>query len=191
MRLYRRFDKWRAQKTDGRGMSRVMFILIRAIIWTLILLKRGDWRNWKQYQSSILYVIATDFLYNFLCYHYSMWEYAPNLIFSTHTATTLFYAITIHPCVVILYLNNYPNGKRRQVAWVLFWIMIYAVIEWIELKMGILVYHHGWSILWSCALMSAALLLIRTHQHKPLWAYGASIAITALLVLLFHVPISK
>lgn len=168
-----------------------MFILIRAIIWILVLLKWGDWRNWKQYQSSILYVIATDFLYNFLCYRYSMWEYTPNLIFTTHVATTLFYALTIHPCVVILYLSQYPNEKKRQMVWVLFWLMIYAAVEWIELEMGILVYHHGWNFLWSNALMCIALVLLRLHQQKPLWAYGVSVVITALLVRLFHVPIGK
>lgn len=176
---------------NERKTGRNMFILIRSIMWAFIVYKWGDWRNWRQYQASILYVIAADFLYNFLCYRYSMWEYPPNLIFSTHTATSLFYSLTIHPCVLILFLGKYPNGKKRQTFWIALWVLVYAVIEWIEFQMGVIVYHHGWNFFWSVVLMCIALPMVRLHQQKPLWAYGASAVVVTLLLSLFHVPFSK
>ncbi|UUZ86433.1 hypothetical protein LJK88_25495 [Paenibacillus sp. P26] len=168
-----------------------MFILLRAVLWVFILFRWGDWRNWRKYQSSILFVIAGNFLYNFLCHDYSMWEYPPNTIFHSHTAVSLFYDLTINPGVVILYLGLYPTKVLSQLLWISFWVFIYAVVEWIELQIGEITYHNGWNFMWSVLLMGIAVPMIRLHDKKPLWAYGISIFIVIGLVKVFEVPIAK
>ncbi|WP_420888793.1 CBO0543 family protein [Cohnella candidum] len=111
--------------------------------------------------------------------------------FKTHTESSLFYALTIHPCVVILFLGNYPIGKMKRFFWISFWILVYTVIEWIEVWQGILIYRNGWNLWWSIAFMGVVIPLVRLHYRRPLWAYGISIIVVFTLVGLFHVPLTK
>ena len=51
---------------------------IYASIWLGMLWKRGDWRNWKKYYSTILFFILGDFIYLYLLSdHFPMWRYQP------------------------------------------------------------------------------------------------------------------
>nr|AYQ75197.1 hypothetical protein EAV92_23195 [Cohnella candidum] len=99
--------------------------------------------------------------------------------------------MTIHPCVVILFLGNYPIGKMKRFFWISFWILVYTVIEWIEVWQGILIYRNGWNLWWSIAFMGVVIPLVRLHYRRPLWAYGISIIVVFTLVGLFHVPLTK
>ena len=49
-----------------------MLTILVELINCILAWRFGDWRNWKNYQSTILYLITSDLLYNFLCYNYPL-----------------------------------------------------------------------------------------------------------------------
>ncbi|UUZ82438.1 hypothetical protein LJK88_50150 [Paenibacillus sp. P26] len=151
----------------------------------------GDWRNWRKYQATILYLIVGDLLYNFLTYNYSMWRFEPTAVLPSHTASTLFIAFLCYPCSTILYLGHFPTGKMKAALWVVLWVGIWCVIEWIDRLLGLISYHHGWSFTSSILFSTVAVLMIRLHYTKPLWAYGLSALIVTALMFIYRVPIEK
>jgi hypothetical protein len=168
-----------------------MFPIVRAILWIFALWKWGDWKNWKKYEATILYVIIGDLLYNFLTYNYSMWQFEPAGFLSNHTLHSLFIAFVMYPCSTILYLGGFPVGRLKQILWVILWITIWIVIEWVNCLLRLITYHHGWDFLDSVLFSCVAVPMIRLHYKRSLWAYGLSVAITVSLLLIFKVPISK
>lgn len=44
----------------------LIFRPVKAILYILVCLKWGDWRNWRKYYPTILYVIIWDLIFNLL-----------------------------------------------------------------------------------------------------------------------------
>ncbi|MFB5190123.1 CBO0543 family protein [Alicyclobacillus fastidiosus] len=168
-----------------------MFIIVRAVIWVLLFWRWGDWPNWKKYQAGILFFIMGDLLYNFLCCNYSMWEHSANRFFPNHTSVTLFIALIIYLCAIILNLGHYPTSLLKQILWMTLWVVASAIAEWIDKLLGLITYHHGWNLWWSTIFMLVAVPMVRLHYKQPLWAYALSVIVVALLLWKFHVSILK
>lgn len=45
-----------------------MFRIILVLVFVIIAWKWGDWKNWKLYYPTILFMILGDFVYIFLTY---------------------------------------------------------------------------------------------------------------------------
>ncbi|WP_368780987.1 CBO0543 family protein [Alicyclobacillus fastidiosus] len=165
--------------------------MLRAVVWILITWRWGDWRQWKKYQSTILFFISCDLLYNVICHNYLLWKFTPSRLFTSHTAVNLFEDFVIYPCALILYLGRYPKSILTKIIWNILWVLIWIGIEWINKLLGLITYHHGWNIWWSVLLMSFAIPMVRLHFIKPLWTYGLSLICIVFLVFLFKVPFGK
>lgn len=168
-----------------------MYIIVRMLLWILAAWRWGDWRNWKNYQSTFLFVILLDLLYNFLTYNYPLWVYDPTDIIPNHTLNNLFVSFISYPSIVFIYLGRYPTGWVKQVAWIIFWVTLFSIVELVNNIMGLMSYHNGWNFGWSVIFYLVQLPFIRLHYKKPLLAYGLSVLIIVGLLLLFKVPVSK
>jgi len=154
----------------------------------------GDWRNWKEYHSTILFFWFGDLLYNILCHDYMMWEYkesifAENLL-SNHTIISLLIMFVAYPSTVLIYLSKFPKGIYKRIIWILFWVSLYSLIEYINLHYLNLVFHHnGWTIGWSVLFNLILFPMLWLHYNKPINALLTSIPIILFFVIYFHVPI--
>ncbi|WP_373370790.1 CBO0543 family protein [Lederbergia panacisoli] len=81
--------------------------MIAAFIW-------GDWRNWKKYYPTILFMICSDFFSAILMYEHPLWMYKKSLLLPNHTLTNFFIAFLMYPAVVLIFLANYlkKNGAN-------------------------------------------------------------------------------
>ncbi|MFC5650193.1 CBO0543 family protein [Paenibacillus solisilvae] len=96
----------------------------------------GDWRNWRLYYSTILFMIIMDLIYNFLTYRFSMWEFEISFddrLFPNHTMISFVLDFICFPATILIYLGNYPSKKSRQFLYIAFWIGLYSLIEYISL----------------------------------------------------------
>ncbi|MBT2738349.1 CBO0543 family protein [Bacillus sp. ISL-7] len=168
-----------------------MYIFVRMMLWILAAWRWGDWRNWKNYQSTNLFVIMLDLLYNFLTYNYPLWAYDPTVIIPNHTLNNLLVTFISYPSVLFIYLGRYPTGWLKRVAWIIFWVTLLSVVELLNYKMGLMSYHNGWNFWWSVIFYLVQLPFIRLHYKKPLLTYGLSVLIIIGLLLFFKVPVSK
>ena len=50
-----------------------MFRIILVLVFVIIAWKWGDWKNWKLYYPTILFMILGDFVYIFLTYKKPLW----------------------------------------------------------------------------------------------------------------------
>lgn len=156
--------------------------LIAGYLW-------GDWRNWKQYYSTILFFIMGDFLYNFLLYQKSMWLFH-DLILPNHTTITILAMVIIYSATVFIYLGRFPNGWKRRFFWFLLWTGIYLGEEFFNSKLGFITYHNGWNIWWSVLFTCIIFLILPIHQKNPLLAWLFSIIIIVSLLSIFNVDIN-
>ncbi|MED4229603.1 CBO0543 family protein [Neobacillus cucumis] len=126
-----------------------MYIIVRMLLWILAGWRWGDWRNWKKYQSTFLFIILLDLLYNFLTYNYPLWAYDPTDIIPNHTFNNLLVMFLSYPSIVFIYLGRYPTEWVKQVAWIIFWVTLLSIVELVNYMMGLMSYHNGWNFGWS------------------------------------------
>lgn len=167
-----------------------------AIFWITILLKWGDWRNWKRYYSTFLFFVLGDFIYLYLLSdYYPMWTYVPSPgdrelgITSTHISFSVM-AIK-YPATCLAYLYNFPeHGLLMKVVYYIGWVSLYFVNELVDLHFHLIKYYNGWNIWWSVLFNSVMFLILKIHFHRPVIAWAASVLFILLLWNLFDVPSS-
>ncbi|WP_102348491.1 CBO0543 family protein [Bacillus sp. Marseille-P3661] len=163
-------------------------------LFLIAALKWGNWQDWRKYYSTILFFWFGDLLYNFLCHDYIMWEYKESIfaetLLSNHTIISLLIMFVAYPATVFIYLGKFPQGPSKMVLWVLFWITLYSVIEYINLRYLDLVSHHnGWSMGWSVLFNMIIFPMLRLHYKYPIIALVTSIPVILFFVIYFNVPI--
>jgi hypothetical protein len=166
-----------------------MYILINAlyllagVIW-------GDWRNWKNYYSTILFLILGDLLYNFLLYKKSMWVFH-DLVLPNHTMITLLAMAISYTATVLIYLGRFPEGWKKRSLWFLLWTGIFLLFEYINSKLGFITYHNGWNMWWSVLFIGIIFIILPIHHRRPLLAWFCSIVIILSLLIIFDVRINE
>ncbi|WP_235816484.1 CBO0543 family protein [Bacillus massilinigeriensis] len=159
-----------------------MFYLIAGMIW-------GDWRNWKKYYPTILFLIIGDFLYNFLLYKKSMWIFH-DLILPNHTIITLVAMVFSYVVTVLIYLGRFPKGWKKSTLWFLLWFGIYLITEYANYKFGFITYHNGWNFGWSVFFTGIIFFILPIHHKQPLIAWLISLIIILSLLAIFRVELS-
>lgn len=149
--------------------------------------KWGDWRNWREYYPTVLYVIIGDLSYNFVFYQHTLWKYQ-GLV--NHTVSDYLVALLVFPAAVILYLTYYPRGKY-QTLYILLWTLANSMLEHASVKLGYFSYNNGWNIYWSALVFYIAFILVRLHYLKPLLVWPLSVACGLVMMAIFHVPITS
>ena len=157
-------------------------------------LKWGDWKNWKKYHSTILFLWFGDLLYNVLCYQNIMWQYKESIfaqtVLTNHIIITLLIMFVAYPATVLIYLGRFPNRKWKAVVWILLWVAVFSMIEFINLRfLNLITHHHGWTMMWSVIFNVILFPMLRFHYKKPGLALLVSIPIVFFFVYYFKVPI--
>jgi len=158
-----------------------LFVIIVVYFW-------GDWRNWKKYQSTMLYIALCNLLYNFLTANHFLWRLDADFI-SNHTLTEMLYTFIVFPGTVILFLGRYPIKIKKQITHNVQWILIYIIWEGFFVLTKSIEYRYGWNIWWSLAILCFMFPTIRLHEKKPLLSYILSAIATVVFIWLFDVPV--
>lgn len=169
-------------------VGRIMHLTL-ALISILTAWRWSDWRNWRQYHSSMLYTTAAGFLYEFLTsWDQALWVFHPDFFYN-QTVTIIVYAVVTMPLTILLYLSRYPKTIGKQIRHICLWIGIYVCAEVILLVSGRITYQNGWSIGYSVLFDMIMFPMIKLHHSRPLIAYIISIPIVYGLILFFHIKL--
>lgn len=167
---------------------------IFASVWLIALWKWGDWRNWKKYYPTILFFILGDLLYLYLLSdHFPMWKYNPPSIDEGWGLTNAHISISVivikYPATMLIYLSNFPKeNKLKQFAYYAMWIGIYAVNEFIDMKLKLIQYFNGWGYGWSMLFNAVMFYILWIHHRKPSHAWLLSLIFILFLWLTLQVP---
>lgn len=141
-------------------------ILLLACLFLLACYKWGDWRNWKTYYSTILFLIAGDFIYYFVAAAKPLWQYTTKLF--PGNITTLIIALIIYPCTVLIFLPIYPeSGAIKKGCYITVWVCLYAFLEYLALKYNYMQHFNGWHFAYSVLFDYMLFPLLLIHQKKP------------------------
>jgi hypothetical protein len=158
-------------------------------IWAVIAVwRRGTWRNWKMYHSTMMYFALANLLYNFLSANHFLWKLEPDFM-PNHSMTEMVYTFVTFPATALLFLSNYPQDNKKKIIHFFKWIAIYIGVEWFFTTNGRILYQHGWSLLWSLIFDFTLFPMLRLHYKRPLTAYGISVVMCIFWVWLFDVPV--
>ncbi|MGM8214590.1 CBO0543 family protein [Bacillaceae bacterium W0354] len=164
--------------------------LFLALVTVLIVWKWGDWRNWSKYHTVMLYFALGNLLYNFLTSNYFLWRLDADFI-SGHTLTELLYTFIIFPATALMFIGNYPEngGFKRVFRHFIWYIFLYAGVEFIFTLTNHIEYQYGWGYWWSVGFDCFMFPMLRLFYKKPLLAYFISIFIGVFFVWWFDVPV--
>ena len=168
--------------------------LVLNAIFLVMGLKWGDWKNWRKYHATILFLWFGDLLYNVLCYQYIMWQYKESIFAETfltnHVIISLIIMFISYPATVFIYLGRFPKQKVKAVLWILLWVVLYSSIEFINLRfLNLITHHNGWSMTWSVIFNAMMFPMLWLYYKKPGTTLLLSIPTVAFLLWYFHVPI--
>jgi len=162
-----------------------------ALIWALVTLKWGRWKDWKTYYPTIIFFIAGDFIHEYIAVAKPLWMFAPDPLFSG-VSEHLISSLVISPCTVILLFTFYPKFKSWtiKILYLALWALIYASGEYLALKLGYFHYENGWSLAYSILMDCLIFPLLIIHQRKPQIAWMISLIAGIIIVFWFKIPSS-
>ncbi len=163
-----------------------MILLVFALIYV-------DWKNWRIYYSTIIFVIGVNFFISLLTYEHPLWLFHKSFLVPNHTIADFFIAFTNYPLIVLIFLSLYPYKSKlhKQFAYISFWSILFTAIETIFLFLKLMSYHNGWNFLWSIVVWFFIFIGIIIHHKKPLFAWLLCFSCTIFLILYFQIPVSK
>ncbi|WP_405083770.1 CBO0543 family protein [Priestia megaterium] len=153
----------------------------------------GDWRNWKNYYPTILFLIIVDFGISILLYEYPLWKFEKSLFFQNHTIIDFFIVLTEFCPMILIYLYRYPFQLRWfwQVGYIGIWSIFWIIVEGVFKFTNLISYHNNWNFFWSCLVWIFMFLGLLLHYIKPIWAWLLCFSCTAFLIIYFHIPVSQ
>lgn len=145
----------------------------------------GDWRNWQKYYSSMLFVMVVNLSAGYISYHHPLWVFSDDILVTTETAVEFVNTYIVLTTTTLIYLTNFPtSGAGKKIAYILFWVLIYGTLEFIDNKIiGGISYANGWMWIYSVLFDLDMFLIIRTHYVRPLWGWAMTI-VTAIYILI-------
>lgn len=162
--------------------------ILTALGFILAAWKWADWKNWKNYYPTYLFFMTLSFMTEFVTYKHTLWNFCPTLFLPNHTVGSLFYAFTVYPATVLLFLSQFPKKCCwRQASYVALWVGIYSSIEAVALVVGGGSYYNGWTLWWSILVNVILFPTLRVHYSNPLlaWLMGGLFSILILVIFGF------
>lgn len=149
----------------------------------------GDWKRWKSYHTTMLYVALMNLTYEFLAYNHPLWEYRPGRI-PNHTFTTLLTIFVVLPAITLIYLSHYPEKLIWKLLYVTCWVLGSTLIEY-SLSNRFIEYSNGWGIEWSFVLYCLMYFMLRLHNKRPISAYLLSFIFVIFFLSYFKIPFNS
>lgn len=168
-------------------MMRLVFIVL---IW-LGAFYISDWRNWKKFHSTILFMIAGSFMVGLITYNHTLWDLTSEL--GGHVLNDFLIAILFFPPTLLIYFTHYPinKGVSRKLFYITIWAILFTIVEMVEYFLDNINYNHDWNI-WKSLILNLAMFSVLTvHQTKPLLAYVLFFIEVILLILICGISIGE
>lgn len=149
--------------------------------------KWGDFKNWKSYQSNMLFFSIGNLLYKYFTANYFLWRINADFS-SSYVMTDMIYTFVVFPATALLFQSRFPDNHIFR--YYLKWIIVYILVEVLFIQTGRIQYQYGWSIYWSGLFNIIMFPMLRIHHTRPLLAYILSIPIIVFLIMYFDVPVN-
>ncbi|WP_430132028.1 CBO0543 family protein [Neobacillus pocheonensis] len=153
----------------------------------------GDWRNWKKYYPTILFLISVDFGISTFTYKHPLWTFQESMLVPNHTITDYLLTFFGLSPIVFIYLSKFPLKARLilQIVYGACWVLYSIAIESFFKAADLITYHNGWNLGWSVMVWIFMFFCLRVHYSKPFWAWLLCFACVIFIKIYFHIPIKS
>lgn len=153
--------------------------------------KFGNWREWRKYQPTLLYICALNLLYNFLAANYDLWKYIPDF-YSNHSITEVINSVILLPAIALIFLSHYPEGQgsKKITAYYLKWIIYSVLIESVYVYFEKITFHNGYAFWMEPFFYFLMYTFIRLHHTQPILTYFLTALVVLGFIYGFDVPVS-
>lgn len=151
--------------------------------------KWGDWRHWKLYYPTILYMLIGDFVVDILMNAKPLFGFGAFI--EKFPILDIVVMLLLYPSTVILYLTHYPKPAGKQALYILLWVGIYVAAEIAANATKGFCYHNGWNIWYSALFDMVMFPLLALHYKKPLLVWPISAILCFALIWWFRIPLSR
>jgi hypothetical protein len=161
-----------------------MFHIVVIIVIILSSLKWGSWNRWREFLPTIYYFSFFNMFYQYISYTMkAVWELSG--FFINMFVTDSLYTMIAYPCLVVLFLSNYPEEIRLKILYYLKYIGVATLIEWAAGKMDSIEYFEGWNLWWTILFYFIMFPMLRLHYRNPVRALMLSIFVIGFLLISF------
>ncbi len=162
------------------------------IFFAIASFKWADWSSIKKYYPTILFFIICNLIHVIIYRNSPQWTFEPlgpiqNILYDD-TVINLALSFTAFPCCIMLYLSNYPKGKK-QFIYILLWVLLFSSIELVMLKYRGITYHNGWNLKLSFLFDILIFSLLRIHYICPIKAWLLAVVFSFLIMCFSGFPI--
>lgn len=161
--------------------------IILAVIFIIIALIWGDWRNWVKYYPTILFFAVGDLTYDILFKNKLLWKHVSP--FLPAAFIDMIWTIILYPCIVLVFLPHYPKNFKSKFIYLSAWILGFTFIELGLIHFGYFVHLNGWNMWWSFGFYIILFPLLKLHEKNPLCAILVSFIWVTAVINIFHIPI--
>ena len=160
-------------------------VLILSVI--LVSIFSNSWREVPKYYKNMVYVSSFNAIYYLLCRRHLVWEFIPYRVnwFFLRTVHTLI----ITPLLVLVFLSKMPNTLFKQFIHFIRWTIISTVVEYLIHKKHLILYAHGWNVLWSGLLYVKMFVYSHLFTKRPIPTLFLSLCSTVFFIFKFNVPL--
>ncbi|MBU9721711.1 MULTISPECIES: hypothetical protein [Bacillaceae] len=163
-------------------MKHILLILI------LILFnhKRGSLPKLKYHSHIVGYVSFMNVVYYVFCHRKLVWDFLdPH--FSKTFIRTINVAITT-PLMVLAFVSRMPRDKMKAVTYIVKWATLSTLLEWVALKVNMIIYRYGWTIYWTWLLYLKMYLYSYLYSKNKGLVWVLTIFSTLFFGSVFNIP---
>jgi hypothetical protein len=161
--------------------------IILVVIVILMSIYTNSIRDIPKHYKSLLFVSFFNSIYYLLCRRHLVWEFIPNGI--NWLVIRMVHILIVTPLIVVMFLSTMPHTFWMQIIHLLRSVLIATIVEYIAHKKQLILYAHGWNILWSALLYLMMYAYSYLFIRQPLTSLVLSLFSTAFYVLKFKVPL--
>lgn len=167
------------------------FILTISLL--IVTWRYGDWRNWRKYYPTILYIVLVNLFSYVLTFNYPLWLFHKTFLIPNRMLNEFRLDFLFMPALILLYLTYYPFGvaRLRQFVYIMAWGTFCSLAEAFYMFTNVYTYHNGWSIWWSAIVWYLMFVVMAIHLKKPPWAWLICLFFSVFVIFYFNIPLGS
>jgi len=135
----------------------------------------------------MLFVSSFNAIYYFLCRRHLVWEFVPSGI--NWWLIRLVHIFIVTPLIALNFLSKLPSGLWKQFTYLIKSVLFASIVEYFANKKKLILYSHGWNIIWSGILYVMMFCYSYLFTKRPVYTIMLSLCSTIYFVIKFKVPL--
>lgn len=166
-----------------------MIFILFTVLCVFICWRKGYWRRWSAFYPTMLYFFIGDTVSDTLLRQKPLWAF--NALIYNYPVLDIALTAVLYPATVLLFLSMFPATRQKQIGYMLAWVAVYTVVEYVGYVLGDFIYFNGWNIGYSLVFNLIMFPMILLHYKKPLPAWALSAVLAFSFLWLMGIPLAR